>query len=293
MSGSIPVSGGGQIKVSCKDFSADSQAIFPRIQFVFEILYTHSGSDAKPVALSDFVIKSRMRVGNDNTLYTVGNLLVSNPYLKLFPSNTNVFETYLDLDFYRLSQIEKLREGKDVIFQILGWFNSETVQGGEKQWTQFWMDVRIPKSDWVEKILSEVGFKNVSLLEIPRVSSEEFKDVTKWVDSAWKQYMMGEYDKVLGDCRKALEGLGSVVKGKGFETIVTENGKRRRLPNWDKYLGDNKELGDIFSGFIQKTTGFITPGSHFGKGINREDADLALMTTHSLVNFIIKKNPES
>ena len=277
-----------QIKISFEDCSPDSQALFPRIIFKFEIIYTYSGTDNQPVALSDFVIN--LRIKSENNIYLIGNILVGNPYLKLYPSNTSILETYLDLDFYRLSQIERLREGKDVQLQVIGTFYVETGQTGNKQQNQFYFDLRIPKSDWVEKILSEVGFKNVSLLEIPKFHSEEFKGVIKWVDSAWKLYMMGEYDKVLGDCRKALEGLSTLIKNKGFEKTVVEKEEKRNIPDWDKYL-DNKDLGDIIGSIYQKMIGFTVHGAHFGKGINREDADLALMITHSLINFAIKKFP--
>lgn len=278
---------GGNIKISFEDCSPDSNALFPRINFRFEILYTYSGTDNKSVILNDFVIYLRMR--STDSIRLVGALFVGNPYLKMWPSNTTILETYLDLDFYRLHQIEKLRESKDVQLQVVGSFNIEMEQARDRQMCSFSFEFRIPKSDWVEKILSGVGFKDVSLLEIPKFPSEEYKDVIKWLDSAWKQYMMGEYDKVLGDCRKALEGLATTIKDKGFER-ATEEGTKRRVPDWDKYL-DSKDLGDIISSIYQKIIGLTTPGAHFGKGINREDADLALMVTHSLINFAIKKTP--
>ena len=43
----------------------------------------------------------------------------------------------------------------------------------------------------------------------------------------------------------------------------------------------------------QKITVFVTPGSHAGKSVNKEDADFALMTTHAITNLAIKKLPSS
>ena len=60
------------------------------------------------------------------------------------------------------------------------------------------------------------------------------------------------------------------------------------MPNWEKVLG-NKEIGNIMEGFVQKLFGFLAPGSHYGKSINKEDAELAIMSTHALVNFVAKK----
>lgn len=36
---------------------------------------------------------------------------------------------------------------------------------------------------------------------------------------------------------------------------------------------------------------FTSVGAHFGKGISREDADLPLMVTHSMTNFVVEKTP--
>ena len=99
---------------------------------------------------------------------------------------------------------------------------------------------------------------------------------------------MGEYDKVLTECRKAMEGLTTIIKNKGFQKEIEEEGKKKIVPEWEKALG-HKEMGNIIEAFVQKLFGFLAPGSHYGKSINREDAELAIMLTHGIVNFISKK----
>ncbi len=63
---------------------------------------------------------------------------------------------------------------------------------------------------------------------------------------------------------------------------LEEEGKRRTVPDWEKALGNIEAL-------MQKLFGFLAPGSHYGKPINREDAELAIMSTHALINFVAKK----
>lgn len=149
-------------------------------------------------------------------------------------------------------------------------------------------DVRIPKSDWVEGILPQLKYKDVSLIELPRIEKPEFSDIIAKIDEAWKSYSMGEYDKVLTECRKAMEGLITVIKSKGFQREIEEEGKKRIVPDWEKVLG-HKEMGEIIEAFTRKIFHFTASGSHYGKSINREDAEFAIMSTHALVNFIIKK----
>lgn len=266
----------------------DESAISPRTRIRFKITYTYSGADSRAVVLDDFVFDVRLI---NEKAHFIGRLFVETPYVKLNPSNSCMLETFLELDFHKLNQIEKLREGKNLVFEVIGKFFTENEKIREKNMQYFRLEkIKIPKSQWVEEILSKVGFKDVSLLEIPKLPSDEYKEVVKWVDNAWKQYMMGEYDKVLGDCRNALEGLTERVKDRGFRKTTVEDDEKRIVPDWDKFFG-NEDLGDIFGSICKKMFGFTTAGRHFGKGINREDADLALMAIHSMVNFIIKKTP--
>jgi len=100
---------------------------------------------------------------------------------------------------------------------------------------------------------------------------------------------MGEYDKVLTECRKALEALNKKVKAQGFtKEIKEEQGSKKELPDWDKLFGSSK-LGDIIGTINKKLWGFVAPGAHAGKAINREDADFALMITHAITNIVIHK----
>jgi hypothetical protein len=185
--------------------------------------------------------------------------------------------------------MEKLRQGKDLQLQIQLSFVAEVQQQPPiRQPITIQLDERIAKSDWAEKILPQLGFKDVALIEIPKIERPEFGDSISRINEAWKQYSMGEYDKVLTECRKAMEALVAVVKGKGFEKETGDEKGKKAGADWKKALG-HEEIGEIIEAVVQKHFGFLAPGSHYGKGINREDAEFALMLTHGLINFVCKK----
>jgi hypothetical protein len=153
-----------------------------------------------------------------------------------------------------------------------------------KQNSQVGMQIRIPKSDWVERILPRIGYKDVALLEIPRLVAPDYKDVVDYQNEAWRQFMMGDYDKVLVECRKTLEALGTRVKEKGLERTV----EGKAVPDWDKLLG-NDDSGSMLEVMFQKLRGFVAPGSHAGRSSSREEAEFALMVTHAIANLALKK----
>lgn len=251
-----------------------------------------AGSVPSPVAatmiLSGFAVE--LRLGTSSKEYYIGQL-VSSQALVFLQANVRTNLTLgLDLDHYELREIEKLRESKDLQFIVNFAFTSE-VQGNPqtKASSGFHLRFKIPKSDWVENILPAVGYKEVALLEIPKLPDSEFEDIANHINAAWKQHSMGEYGNVFTECRKALETLTGKMKAKGFEKEITDNeGKKKKVPDWEKLLGSS-ELGDILGTVNQKILGFVAPGAHAGKAINKEEADFGLMITHSLLNIAIHK----
>jgi hypothetical protein len=225
--------------------------------------------------------------GGEN-LY-VGMATPAQVFLMLTPNSSFSSSLYIDLDHYKLGQIEKIREGGDLRARVDIFFIAELQQQPPVKYPQtVSFDLRIPKSDWVETILPQLKYKEVSLIELPKIEKPEFGDVAARINEAWKQYAMGEYDKVLTECRKATEALITVVKNRGFQKEITDEKGKRIVPDWEKVVG-HKEVGEIVEAFVQKLFGFLAPGSHYGKSINKEDAELAIMNTHALVSYVAKK----
>jgi len=128
-------------------------------------------------------------------------------------------------------------------------------------------------------------FKSVSLVEIPLIKQAGFEEVATNLDSAWKEYMSGKYDDVLGDCRKTFEALKQTMKELGFVTKV--NGEDQI--DWKRLTGSS-DTADILGTVFQKVWGFTTPGVHAGRAINKEDGDFALLTTHAIISLVIEKS---
>jgi hypothetical protein len=108
-----------------------------------------------------------------------------------------------------------------------------------------------------------------------------FEEVAQYLNSAWKDYTMGEYDKVLTECRKSLETLKEKAKEKGFLDADSKI-------DWKK-LFQNDDTGDIIGTIYQKTLGFVAPGSHAGRSKGREIAEFALMATHAVAGITVKR----
>lgn len=197
---------------------------------------------------------------------------------------------HLILDPYLLSKIEETRGDGDVELHAHGSLIGEkSTQPGIIQKDVVYgiqIPISIPKSDWVEKMLPRFKFKDVHLIEIPRIKSEPLQKISGCLDSAWKQKHMGQYDKVLTDCRKAIEELRIFVQSQGF---TKENSERKDNTNWEGYFGSDS-IGEIFGKIDQQVYRFFSLAAHSGKSINLEDADYALLITHAAANYIIKKH---
>lgn len=274
-----------------KGIAPEPNAIIPRVRFDFDVHYTvapgYPGNNII-LNLAKSEVKIIPKVGEK--LYG-GTLIPLRPWVELSPGSPVLFYLYADLDHYRLTQIEKVREGGSlqVLIELFIVAEIQKEPPVKQTATILVQDIRIPKSDWVETILPQLKYKDISLIEVPKIEKPIFSDIVVKLNEAWKQYCMGEYDKVLTECRKAMEGLTTLVKTEGFEKEVTDdNGKKKKAPDWEKVLG-HKKTGEIIEAIAQKHFGFLAPGAHYGKSINREDAELAIMLTHGLVNFISKK----
>jgi len=279
------------VLITHRGTSVDPWSIVPKISFTFEVTHTiPPGVSAYSLAVHQIGMELWCR-DERNVYFFVGRLFpVRDAIWPLPTGGTMSWMGYLVLDHYSLGQIERIRGSKDLQLQVRGSIIAEIHQQPQtKTAASFQFDFRVAKSDWVENILPELKYKDVALLEIPKLPDSEFQDIANYINAAWKQYSMGEYGNVLTECRKALETLTGKMKAKGFEKEIADNeGKKKKIPDWDKLLGSS-ELGDILGTVNQKVLGFVAPGAHAGKAINKEEADFALMVTHSLLNMAIHK----
>ena len=279
------------LRFEYKQVTPEELSVVPRLNFEVGVTYiTKTEGQHYAIELSYAPSKLKIISKGGQSIYT--SFLVQDPQsLFMTLNNQTAIRFYAELDHYRLAQVEKIREGGDlqILMELSFIINMYSSGYPARQFSSVSIDGRIPKSDWVERILPRLKFKDVSLIEIPKIENPEFSEVVDEINDAWKQYSMGEYDKVLTGCRKAMEALGDIVKDKDFKKEATDgNGEKKTVPDWEKAVGD-EEIGEIIAVFVKKLFGFLAPGSHHGKSINREDAELAILTTHALANYVARK----
>lgn len=218
----------------------------------------------------------------------------------------------LMLDHFLLSQIEKLRENNDLYLGIelraQGYALQDTGKIIEQELNQ--ETIAVPKSDWVEEILNQLNYKSVALIEVPVLLAENFADVIKELNDAWKEYSMGNYNQVLGHCRNALDGIATKVRDAGF--VVSEKEEefecpkcshtwtildnktadKREVPDWKKFFAGEKR-GRTIREIFRNTRGFAAPATHFGKVTGKEEANLVLFQTYSIVKYVLSRFEEN
>lgn len=214
-----------------------------------------------------------------NNIY-IGPLLFDKPSIPMVSQGTSTVRARLILTHYGLKQIEKLRENGDINFNIYCELDIRDAQQKHLSSSSNF-DGKIAKSDWVEQHLEVYQYKEVVLLEVPKIAFPDFAQAAELLNDAWKKRSMGQFSDVLVDCRKALEFTTNAVKKKGF---ATPDGK----PDWTKFIGD-ENIGDINGTIIKKILGFVSPAAHQGKTFNIEDADYVLLITYAIVNYVLNK----
>lgn len=261
---------GNQFEASIDSIRPERNAINPTLSFSFKFS-NKSNAELKINPVFQFRLLNNMYVGN---------LLFDMPSITLASLGTAIARAKLILTHYGLSQIEKLRENGDLSFKIFCHLDiRDSLANHSSSSSSF--EGKIAKSDWVEQHLETYKYKEVVLLEVPKIDFPDFAQAAELLNDAWKKKSMGQFSEVLVDCRKALEFTTDAVKKKGFKT---PDGK----PDWTKFIGD-ENIGDINGTIIQKISGFVSGAAHVGKTFNIEDADYALLITYSIVNYVLNK----
>ncbi len=241
------------------------------------------------LTISSLEIFIRSREGQ---VHYLAQAFVQQPIIVLSPNTPVTVPAYLTISPFLLQGIERVRGDGDLFVQP--YFRGYGEQHGQPSGGQpFEMafQFEVAKSTWAERILLQLGYKDVSLIEIPRLptSPSPFTEAVNHLNEAWRKHAMGEYRNVLGECRNALESISKNVRQQGYEGKDNESGEN--VPDWKKIFGDRE--GDIVGTIFKKLWGFTTPGSHTGKSIDRPDADFALMTTLAIVNLVSRTLTQS
>ncbi len=281
-----------KLTFECRDISVDTLSLVPRLRLCLDVRLLSRGPGQPGYSITVDIERGELKIttkeGSHPLYLYVGYFIPEKRTHTLSSGDSVTICMYADLDHYRLARIEKIREGGDIKGYVVLYVTIKMET--EVRFEHSWVQIRIPKSDWVEEFLPQLKYKEVFLVEMPKLERPELSDAITKINEAWRMYSMGEYDKVLVECRKALESLETTIKNMGFQVKSEEEGKEKTVPDWGGALG-HKEMGELIKVIVQKLFGFLAPAAHAGKSINREDAELAIMFTYALINFFAKKLP--
>lgn len=263
-----------------------SNSLYPRIEFNLLFLHKQGG----PFHVLNHQGEVRVESEGGRNFY-LGSLTFRQNLVQINPGHELGASAYLTLDPYGLLQIEKHRGNQALKLMMSLQFNimkldQTLVRYDTTNWGQ--LRFEIAKSDWVEKFLPAFKFKEVSLIEIPKLDATDYSNAINYMDNAWRSFYRGQYDVVLVNCRKTIEELAEIIKKAGYEkTITQESGDKMTVPDWRKFLNQD-DMGKNVEEITENIRKFCNPAAHRGKSINKEDADYALMITHATANIIIK-----
>ena len=195
---------GQRVDFRFEDISAVKRYALPTIEFSFlRSSRTKSGEqqEANLVTNIDMKVSIRDATQSDLTIIGYAKCQTIQPTWRIEDEGSHLtFD--LTLDHYTLAQIEKIRKSGDlnlnfnIRFQAFVVGKDFKAEFSHLQDYSIFLDKQIPKSTWVEKILPEIGYKNVALVEIPVL---EYRKLTKAIDIlnlAWKSYSTGDIDDV-------------------------------------------------------------------------------------------------
>lgn len=232
-----------------------------------------------------------------------------NSYLRLYRTSEQVFELILRISIAALHQIESLRNGEDLRFRFSG--NSmEVLARVNSNIGQSFETIQIfasgdtftyPQSSWV-KDLSKTTFGKIELLEIPKIDLPQNPISTKvneFIHTAEEAMKHGDYDGVLGECRKAVAALdeGIIRLGKNLDLsgdeIKTMNGNNdigKRDIVLHKLLGHEekgKRLNEVNKALFRYLSLDPHQSEYDGLHFSKFDAIFALRTTITFVSTIL------
>ncbi len=213
----------------------------------------------------------------------------------------------IPLDRVRLAFINRQRNGRDVKLRLdMELMVDELIQIGKtggypnsavcglahhrKMWKQ--IHIEIPRSVWLEKVLSNTQFGRVHIIELPLVPIENRAGLKKSFDAlaqAQKLESEGYYQESVGKCRIALEPF--------FETVekTDEKGGKKTVPAlkaaWQTRLG--KATYDWLNASFIALKGPANQAVHLSStGFDQIETQMFLAVTTAVVAYAIKTQPE-
>lgn len=218
------------------------------------------------------------------------------------------YSVYMEfpLDLKRLDLLNKQRNGGDVHLTIhlellsneIAWLNPKDTQ--QSAWGITYrhrsyskVELKIPRSEWLEKILPGTGFGKTYLVELPIVSiesCEKMKSAFENLQTAQALENQGFYKESVSKCRTALEAF---IEQK---TVIDDKGKEKKIPklkaSWETRLGERTY--NWLDSSLSVIKGEANKAAHLSpKHFTQLEAQMLLLVTTSLLAYAVQNMPES
>ena len=266
----------------------DPHSIYPRLRIQVNVRAENVGQNDTYIGIDGLRLDSSILNENGVEKHLPNAYSDSGSYTAGTYENSIIF--IMDLDHFGLVQIERIRNNGDIRLKSSLRYSYEMPSQYVDRTTKFpikqsgflqLQEYTIPKSVWLERILPAFNFKEVFLLEIPKLmGNADTANLAKYLAGALDKLSSGDYPGVLIDCQKALEETKALAKTKGYTTTESriDFGK---LTDTDTI---KTALDNVWSGIWN----FSQPGGrHIGSDRGREEAWFAILTTYGMVNLIM------
>jgi hypothetical protein len=145
-----------------------------------------------------------------------------------------------------------------------------------------YLDIKITQSQWINKILPKLGYKQYRLIELPSFSNiipESYKISISELETASMYFKNNDWDKVVSHCRSAIDPIKNEIQN--LKATINSDSEFK----WFRTLNDKTFdwleicISSTYS-LSSKTHHSISMG-HF----TRMEAQIILMITTSLVAY--------
>lgn len=294
----------GHLSVDSLQIRGHGDSSAAHLFFPLEVLLKPLLTDSSTAELKKYLHFTLMQVWADlyfssppNTEFLLSHT-GSKPILEESRDWAGNHQLMLPVTASSLSHLERLRTG-DVSFKLqieillaLHPASDKQINPGDLGIKRFErtvceLNLSIPKSHWVEKILPALGWGKYKLVEI-RTPEQAIPTAYQKTLTAFEQAQhcvnIGDYSQAVAHCRKALEALPSVVK------LKFPKGTNPTYPDKvDAFLGKlslPQTSNDALKVMIKQMWSMTSKPHHTGVSYSRADAEFAISAIAAILAYL-------
>lgn len=224
-------------------------------------------------------------------------------------ASSRVLRIEIPIDFYRLSRIEEKRIG-DIEFRLDGSaliaehkeMENEASDGNRSLEEKidkfskgsFQIEFKILQSHWITNVLPGLGYGKIKIIEVPipeKIIPEIFQSALVELENAQRYFIEGDYDKVVGHCRTAIEFIpNSLPLDLAGLSRPSFNVKIKKF--LDQHLSNvlSKTKRRALESIIKEVWALTSRAHHAtpSKSFNRAEAEAVMLITAALLAYIGK-----